>query len=76
MTSQDLFKTGEEKAFFTDLMKHISMEDREGVLTNTQRLRSYHFHYAGTAVPGAGRSCPSQFCLKQSTLSLPTTQEA
>lgn len=63
MTSQDLFKTGEEKAFFTDRMKHTSTEDREGVLTNTQSLQSYHFHHAATGVPGAGRSCPSEFCL-------------
>lgn len=59
MTPQGLFKT-EEKAFFPDLVEHTSTEDREGVLTNTQRLQSYHFPVTGGL--GAGRSCPSQLC--------------
>ena len=65
MTSQDLFKTGEENAFFTDIMKHISTEeDREGVLPDVQRLQSYYFHRAAMGEsPRAEKRCPPQFCL-------------
>lgn len=61
MTSQDLFKTGEEKAFFTDIMKHTSTEeDGEGVLTGGQRLQSYCFYHAAMGrVPLSRGKLPS-----------------
>lgn len=80
MTSQDLFKTGESFLFFTDLMKHTSTEDREGVLTNTLRLQSCPFHLASQEsleqkqLPFS--ALPVFQHEKQSMLSLPTTPEA
>lgn len=71
MTSQDLFRTGEEKAFFTDIMKHISREeDREGVLSDVQRLQSSCFHRATTGEsPRAGKCCTPQLLLNSARVS-------
>lgn len=59
MASQDLLKTGEGKAFFTDIMKHISTEqDREGFLADIQRLQSYYFDHAAADSSQAEKRAP------------------
>lgn len=64
-TSQDLFKTGEEKVFFTDITKHTSTgEDREGVLTDGQRLQSYCYGKSPLEQGKAALPSPARFSMR------------